>query len=235
MRRCRHRRYPARVVKRGCLRRVTAAILVVVALYLAETRSDAEELEQFRNFVQVSPFADGEYWFLRTELQYEVREGSGLVVPVPRGFVTDFASIPRPFWSILPTWGQYGPASIVHDYLYWDQRCTREQADAIMLLAMEDSRVSRLRRTLIYWALRMGGACAWRSNARLRAAHKERTIPSEYAPPENTPDLTWKVLQDRIKASGHTPDPRPSDDPAPLYCAQVERLWRQVRAGEGRL
>jgi hypothetical protein len=216
-------------------RQIAAAVLAGAVLSLiARTHAGAETARRFENFVQVSPFADGEYWFLRAELQYEVREGSGLIVPVPRGFVTDFASIPRPFWSFLPTWGRYGPASIVHDYLYWDQRCTRDQADAIMLLAMEDSHVSRPRRLLIYWALRMGGAFAWRSNAKLRAAHKERTIPPEDAPPENTPDLTWKVLQGRIEAGGHVPDPRPSTDPPPLYCARAERLWRQVQAEEAR-
>jgi hypothetical protein len=222
-------------VRRGYFRRVTVVVLAGVApCLIARTPAGAETARQFENFVQVSPFGDGEYWFLRHELRYEVWESGGLTVPVPEGFVTDFASIPRPFWSILPTWGQYGPASIVHDYLYWDQRCTREQADAIMLLAMEDSHVSRLRRLLIFWALRMGGAWAWRSNAKLRAAYRERTIPREYAPQENAPDLTWKVLQDRIKAGGHVPDPRPSTDPAPLYCAQAERLWRQVQAEERR-
>jgi hypothetical protein len=75
---------------------------------------------QFKNFVKVSPFADGENWFLVEDLDYEVRD-TGKIVTVPAGFVTDFASIPRPFWSILPTWGKYGPPAVVHDFLYWDQ------------------------------------------------------------------------------------------------------------------
>jgi hypothetical protein len=70
---------------------------------------------QFKNFVKVSSFADGENWFLVEDLHYEIRD-TGKIVIVPKGFVTDFASIPRPFWSIVPTWGKYGPPAVVHDY-----------------------------------------------------------------------------------------------------------------------
>ena len=41
-------------------------------------------------------------------------------------FMTDFASIPRPLWSILPQWGRYGNAAVVHDFGYWTQ--TRPRA-----------------------------------------------------------------------------------------------------------
>ena len=41
-------------------------------------------------------------------------------VDVPIGFVTDLASIPRIFWSILRPDGAYTYPAIVHDYLYWD-------------------------------------------------------------------------------------------------------------------
>jgi len=39
------------------------------------------------------------------------------VVIVPSGFITDGATIPQVFWSLLPPWGTYGQASILHDYL----------------------------------------------------------------------------------------------------------------------
>lgn len=38
-------------------------------------------------------------------------------VYVPKGFLTDGASVPRIFWSIIPPWGIYGNAAIIHDYL----------------------------------------------------------------------------------------------------------------------
>lgn len=40
------------------------------------------------------------------------------VVNVPPKFTTDFASVPRPFWSIISPWGRHGRAAIVHDFLY---------------------------------------------------------------------------------------------------------------------
>lgn len=40
------------------------------------------------------------------------------VVNVPPEFRTDFASVPRPFWSIISPWGRHGRAAVVHDFLY---------------------------------------------------------------------------------------------------------------------
>ena len=37
---------------------------------------------------------------------------------VPPGLVTDFASIPRPFWFWVAPWGRHGRAAVVHDHLY---------------------------------------------------------------------------------------------------------------------
>ena len=56
---------------------------------------------------------------------------SSEIITIPKGFVTDLTSIPRFFWSAFPKSGPYMSAAILHDYLYWDQRCTREQADRI--------------------------------------------------------------------------------------------------------
>ena len=39
------------------------------------------------------------------------------LIMVPRGYRTDFASIPRFLWRILPPFGPYGKAAVVHDWL----------------------------------------------------------------------------------------------------------------------
>ena len=235
------------------IRRIVAADIAVLAAVtlclVAAPRTDAEEpaapsdpacetagrgapeLEQFRTFVEASPFADGTYWFLIRPLDYEI-EHTDIHVCVPRGFVTDFASIPRPFWWLLPTWGKYGPPSIVHDYLYWDQRCTRAQADALMSLAMEESRVRPWWRHLIHGALRMGGGFAWRSNARARRAGEDREMPEQFIPGATEPTLTWQNVKATMVAAGHTPAPRPTAGPPPSYCARAERLWQQKPGGK---
>lgn len=86
----------------------------------------------------------------------------GRSVSVPIGFITDFASIPRIFWAILPPWGRYSLAAIVHDYLYARQITTRRQADDVLLSIMKGSRVSYIARYLIYYAVRIFGSIAWK-------------------------------------------------------------------------
>jgi len=43
--------------------------------------------------------------------------GYDKVIRVPVGYRTDFASIPRLFWRILPPAGRYGKAAVIHDWL----------------------------------------------------------------------------------------------------------------------
>jgi hypothetical protein len=152
---------------------------------------------EFRNFLQVSPFADGTYWFLTSPLVYEIGD-TGIAVTVPKGFVTDFTSIPRPFWSFLPKWGSYGPPAVVHDFLYWDQKCSREQADKLFLAAMKESDVGSFREYLIHKAVRWGGSFSWSSNNKLKRSGSIRVIPEEKIPNEN-PNLTWEEYHEKIK------------------------------------
>jgi hypothetical protein len=83
------------------------------------------------------------------------------LVYVPKNFVTDGASIPRVFWSILSPFGAYFPAALVHDFLYSSKNdeFTRDEADGIFLEAMKDCGVPWHRRTIIYSAVRCAG---WR-------------------------------------------------------------------------
>jgi hypothetical protein len=193
------------------------------ALVLASVLGSVAYAQQFISFLEASPFADGENWFLTRPLLYQLANTS-LTVAVPAGFVTDFASIPRPFWSLLPTWGKYGPPAVVHDYLYWDQRCTREQADWIFLLGMEENDVGGIQRFVIHRAVRWGGALAWRSNAQRRTDSWERVIPPGRRPDD--PNTTWAAYQAQLHEDGVRPEPRPSPDTAPDYCLNAELLWR---------
>jgi hypothetical protein len=97
-------------------------------------------------------------------------------VTVPVGFVTDFASIPRVFWSALRPDGEYGYAAIIHDFLYWEQPVSRETADDIFRFAMEDFNVDGLSLRGIHGAVRAGGESAWTGNARLKAAGEKRIL-----------------------------------------------------------
>lgn len=122
-------------------------------------------MSRFTEALVVSPLADGKTWVLINSFGYEVgEEGSGDVVNVEIGFMTDFASIPRVFWIVLPKWGKYGNAAVVHDWLYWSQKRERNAADQIMLEAMGVLDVPIWKRFSIYWAVRAFGWIAWNRN-----------------------------------------------------------------------
>lgn len=91
---------------------------------------------------------------------------SGKVVYVPAGYLTDGASVPQLFWNIIPPWGSYGQAAVVHDILCeylsitkdgQPQPITRARCDAILLEAMEALGVPKAKRWAIYLAV-----CAYR-------------------------------------------------------------------------
>lgn len=62
--------------------------------------------------------SDWKIWRLEQTLKYEVGQlGSGDLIEVPAGFLTDGATVPRWLWWLLPSWGSYSRAATVHDYV----------------------------------------------------------------------------------------------------------------------
>jgi len=84
-------------------------------------------------------------------------------ITVPKGFMTNFASVPRILWPILPPLDRYGKAAVVHDYLYRTSglNYTRKQADGIFLEACDVLKVERWKSRAMYWAIRLLGWHAW--------------------------------------------------------------------------
>lgn len=159
-------------------------------------------------------FNEGVNALLTEDLPYDMAS-SGLTVTVPRGFVSDFASIPVAFRSMLSPIGKHGRAAIIHDYLYWQQECTREQADRIMLLAMTESGVSFIDRRAIYWTLRRFGLNAWVDNNEERKQGLPRRVPDPYMA---LPRLAeWPPYRRELFQRGIRPDPRATIPPE--YCA----------------
>ena len=121
-------------------------------------------------------FADPVY-FLTQPINWEPNPGQPYSkVSVPTGFVTDLASIPRVFWSLLRPDGVYAYAAILHDYLYWFQTLPRENCDMIFKLAMQDFGIDTVTVTTIYEAVRKAGGPAWSDNARLRKTGEKRIL-----------------------------------------------------------
>lgn len=124
---------------------------------------------------------DPRYWMIYIPFTYRVGDPNGdMFVNIPRGFVTDFASIPRGLWNVFPpATSKFSKAAVVHDVLYkrgWIERgrhhvsLTRKDCDDILKEAMEVAGVNWLSRQLIYAGVRVGGWKPW--NAYRRADHE---------------------------------------------------------------
>ncbi len=89
---------------------------------------------------------------------------------------TDFASIPRVFWAVLPRWGRYGNAAVIHDWLYWSQKRSRRAADRVFLEGMGVLGVGLVTRSVIFLAVRWFGWVAWIRNQADRASGFDRVV-----------------------------------------------------------
>lgn len=81
------------------------------------------------------------------------------IIIVPEGYRTDFASIPRFMWRIMPPGGEYREAAVVHDYLcdVEPKVCNHLQAAAVFSEAMTELRVKPWKRNLMAWAVKHFG------------------------------------------------------------------------------
>lgn len=82
------------------------------------------------------------------------------VIVVPKGYRTDFASVPRFFWRIIPPYGRYAKASVVHDYLCELRGSTgidSKTTHKVFREAMELLEVSGWKRVAMYRAVRWFG------------------------------------------------------------------------------
>lgn len=161
------------------------------------------------------PFGDNKDWVVSEDVTYQVGDTADYIV-VPKGFVTDFASIPQALWSFgLSPHGQYSRAAVIHDYLYWAQGCSRDQADRLMVIAMKESDVGKFNERVIYSGVKAGGGSAWDSNAAERSSGLPRIVPTEYLKPED-PNLRWPEYRQFLVDRGVRD---PNFDRSPAYCS----------------
>src|SRR5947209_20335964 len=102
--------------------------------------------------------ADGSRWCLLEPLSYYGRRET-FVVPV--GFTTDFASVPQALTWLVPRYGRYTKAAILHDHLWREGAAGRfrwADADGILRRAMRELDVPFLRRWPMWGAVRLRGS-----------------------------------------------------------------------------
>ena len=88
-------------------------------------------------------------------------DGERRDITAPGGFETDFASVPRLFWRIVPPGGPYAGATVVHDWLYLNRIGNRKDADRVFLEGMKAAGVSAWRRNIMFRAVRTFGRGGW--------------------------------------------------------------------------
>ena len=101
-------------------------------------------------------------WAILTNFRYHSPKYN--TITVPKGFVSDGASIPSIMWGIIgsPWSGKYPHAALVHDYLYFSQRFSRKISDEIFLEAMSILGVNWFKRRLMFRAVRTFGWLCWK-------------------------------------------------------------------------
>lgn len=114
----------------------------------------------FKKHATIRRIGVNNLWAVDGALQYTSRN-AGIYV-VPDGFITDLASIPQMFWSLIghPA-DAYLEAAILHDWLYSLERpenMTRKRADALFLEAMESLNIRWMKRQALYISVRVFGS-----------------------------------------------------------------------------
>lgn len=98
-------------------------------------------------------------WRLRQDLTLSYH---GRFFTAPKDFITDLASVPRVFWPIIPPFGKYSGAAIIHDYFYQTHCIDRKAADRVFIETMEALGVAKWKRRAMYRAVRMFGWMPWK-------------------------------------------------------------------------
>ncbi len=108
-------------------------------------------------------------------LSWDGDDGARHMISVPKGYITDLSSIPRWARSVIPVIGRQNGPAVIHDYVYEPMNndrpegmhqlfaWTKEEIDLLFLLAMKSVGVNRVRRNLMYAAVKYGGGNAWRT------------------------------------------------------------------------
>ena len=99
----------------------------------------------------------GSRWQLVEPLTYDGRDERFVVAA---GFTTDFASVPQALTWLVPRYGRYTKAAILHDHLWRlcaEGRFAWADADGLLRRAMRELDVPFLRRWLMWGAVRLAG------------------------------------------------------------------------------
>ena len=112
-------------------------------------------------------------------------------ITVPKGFVTDFSSVPGLARSFL-RWSRVDIAGVVHDFLYWcpQKGISRQRADAIWreMAGAGEHHANTLQQWLGWLGLRVGGWWPHDQARKAREAGRGRKCAPDPPPEAPEPD-----------------------------------------------
>ena len=110
--------------------------------------------------LKLKPINDGKC-ILEDDYIYSI---NGFLITVPKGFITDGASIPKSLQWIYEPFGKYIKGAVIHDYLYSkynDTGINRTLADKIFDFIMKETGVNAKTRRKFYVAVKYFGKIFW--------------------------------------------------------------------------
>ena len=149
-------------------------------------------MSSFTSELWVTPLRGMRNWKLLRRFTYHIgSKHSRHYISVPKGFITDFASVPKltsPLFTLIGLglyllgfdtlgviilliicalswfreWGKHGKAAVIHDRLYQTHEVTRRMADLIFYEAMLIGGTKKWKAKLMYFGVRIFGFLAWR-------------------------------------------------------------------------
>ena len=105
---------------------------------------------------------DDARWELLSELKYWSQK-IGRVIVVPKGFVTDFASVPRVPIAYMAFGDRAHREAVIHDYLYQTNTVPKRTADLVFLEAMKARGKKTWIRLAMYLGVVLGGRSSYQS------------------------------------------------------------------------
>lgn len=105
----------------------------------------------------ISPVGSGLHYRVVEDFLFQY---GGEIITVPKGFQSDWASVPRLFWRLVPP-HQYPRSSLGHDWLYAAEYFPRKKCDLFFFDALKEEGACWLRRWAMYRAVRLGGGVVW--------------------------------------------------------------------------
>lgn len=115
-------------------------------------------MSSFTKDLIVEVLDSGRKFRLVESFSYYRKDDISNIITIPKGFITDFATTPRILWSVLPPFGRYAKACVLHDFLCENAKIgniSRKYADSVFKEALKVSKVHFFTRNVLYIGVRI--------------------------------------------------------------------------------